>query len=241
MSLLELRGVQKSLMHGGRRIVVLRDACLQIEAGELVAVWGTRGSGRTTLLRLAAGIDRPDAGSVSFEGRELSERHEGVLGARIGYCRQSSHSARGQTAMAELLVGLLAGGVALPAARMRAREALERIGAERLSTRRVHELDGAERLRLALACALAREPRMLVLDEPLAGVELHQRDEAATLLRSLADEGVAILMTVGEPSGLAGSDQALTIGEGELRGSHRRELAPVLELRPQETRLRASG
>ena len=74
------------------------------------------------------------------------------------------------------------------------------------------------------------EPRLLVLDEPVAGVELQQRDEILSLVRSLADEGLAILMTVGELTGLRGADQALTIGEGKLSGSPKRKLEPVADL-----------
>jgi ABC-type sugar transport system ATPase subunit len=79
-----------------------------------------------------------------------------------------------------------------------------------------------------------------VIDEPVAGVDLHQRDEILLLLRSLADAGVAVLMTVGELTGLSGADRSLTIGDGELCASAKAELAPVLPLRPA-ARLRASG
>ncbi len=102
------------------------------------------------------------------------------------------------------------------------------------------ELDSAERIRIAIAHALALEPRLLVIDEPVAGVELHERDGILLLLRSLADEGISVLMTVGDLTGLSGADQSLTIGDGELRGSSKPELAPVVRLRPAAG-LRASG
>ncbi|MGH2903686.1 MAG: hypothetical protein ACRDK7_08905 [Solirubrobacteraceae bacterium] len=79
-----------------------------------------------------------------------------------------------------------------------------------------------------------------MIDEPVAGVELHERDGILLLLRSLADEGISVLMTVGDLTGLSGADQSLTIGDGELRGSSKPELAPVVRLRPAAG-LRASG
>jgi iron complex transport system ATP-binding protein len=115
---------------------------------------------------------------------------------------------------------------------------LRRVSGESIGARRVSDLDSAERSRLAIAQALALQPRLLVVDEPVAGVELHQRDGILLLLRSLADEGIAVLMTVGDPTGLTGADQALTIGEGELCGSGKRELEPVVDL---SLRRRANG
>jgi putative ABC transport system ATP-binding protein len=228
MSLLELSNVCKRSVHGGR--VVLQDASLSIDAGELVAVWGLRGSGRTTLLRLAAGIDAPDSGTVRFDGRDLAEHGEKILGRELGYCQKSFRTAGGRWAIEEVVLGLLVNGTAPAQARARAREALERAGGESLATRRLSELDSAERTRLAVAHALALEPRLLIIDEPVAGVDLHERDGVLLLLRSLADEGIAVLMTVGDLTGLAGADQSLTIGDGELCGSRKRELAQVADL-----------
>jgi ABC-type lipoprotein export system ATPase subunit len=238
MSLLELRHVSKRHASGGRRVVVLDDASLSIDAGELVAVWGLRGSGRTTLLRLATGIDAPDAGTVCFAGRDLAERGDELLGREIGFCRQSFRTARGQTATEELIVGLLVKGAAPAEARARAGWALERAGGGSLGARRISELDSGERTRLAVADALSLRPRLLVVDEPVAGVDLHDRDALLLLLRSLADEGIAVLMTVGDLTGLAGADQSLTIGDGELCGSVKRELEPVADL---SLRRQASG
>jgi ABC-type lipoprotein export system ATPase subunit len=236
--LLELRAVTRRRATDARNVLVLEDASLTLDAGELAAVWGLRGSGRTSLLRVAAGIDAPDAGAVYFEGRDLAEHGEDLLGGEIGYCQKSFRTAQAQTAIDEVIVGLLVKGTSPAAARVRAREALERVAGTRFAARRISELDSAERTRLAIAHALALGPRLLVIDEPVAGVELHERDAVLLLLRSLADEGVAVLMTVGDMTGLTGADQALTIGDGELNGSGKRRLAPVAEL---SERRRATG
>jgi ABC-type lipoprotein export system ATPase subunit len=238
MSLLELRNVSKRRASGGRKVLLLQGASLDIDPGELVGVWGLRGSGRTTLLRLVAGIDAPNAGAVRFDGRDLAEHGEQILGREIGYCHKSFPSGQGQLAIDEVLLALLVNGVRGKEAHTRAHEALERVGAEHLSARRVSELDSDERVRLAIAHALALRPRLLLLDEPLAGVELDQRDAILLLLRSLADEGIAVLMTVGDFSGLRGADQSLTIGDGHLSGSPKRALQPVADL---TLRRQASG
>jgi len=238
MSLLELRNVCKRRASGGRNLVVLEDASLDIDPGELAGVWGLRGSGRTTLLRLVAGIDAPDAGAVRFDGRDLAGHAEPILAREIGYCHKSFPGARGQLAIDEVLLALLVNGVRGREAHTRAREALERSGAGQLAVRRVSELDSGERVRLAIAHALALRPRLLLIDEPVAGVELDQRDAILLLLRSLADEGIAILMSTGDFSGLRGADQSLTIGDGHLSGSPKRGLEPVADL---TLRRQASG
>jgi ABC-type cobalamin/Fe3+-siderophores transport system ATPase subunit len=238
VSLLELRNVTKRRSWGGRELLVLENVSLSIDAGELVGVWGPRDSGRTTLLRLVAGIDAPDSGTVHFDGRDLAQHGEQILAREIGYCHKPLPSARGELVLDEVLLGLLVNGIRGKEAHTRAREALERVDAQCLAARRVSELDANERVRLALAHALALRPRLLLLDEPVAGVELDQRDAILLLTRSLADKGTAVLMTVGEHSGLVGADQSLTIGDGYLSGSPKRALQPVADL---NLRRQASG
>ena len=213
-------------------------ADLSVDPGEQVALWGLRGSGRTTLLRLAAGIDAPDTGAVRFDGRDLAEHGEEILGREIAFCEKSFRTAVGPGAIDELIVGMLLNGVRRAHAPTRAHEVLHRVSGESLATRRLSELDSADRIRLALAQALTMQPRLLIVDEPVAGVELHQRDAILSLLRSLADEGLAVLMTIGDTTGWTGADQKLTIGEGELCGSGQRELEPVADL---TVRRRATG
>ena len=236
MSLLELEGVHK----GYKEQVVLRDVSLEIEAGELVVVWGMRRSGRSTLLRVAAGIEPPDGGSVRFEGRDLAAHGERLLGGCIGYCRKTLRFTDGQTALDHAMVGLLSRWVSPAAARGRARDALERVGAGRCAGMTQRELSSAEAIRVALARTLVLKPRLVVIDEPVKGVELIDRDGILSLLRSLADEGIAVLASIGESTGLSGADRALVLGGGELRGAPALELAPVVPLRRGGER-RASG
>ncbi len=208
---------------------MLRDVSLTLDAGELVAIWGMRRSGRSTLLRVATGIEAPDAGVVRFDGRDLTDRSGGALGDGIGYCRHAAAS-EGRGVLDELLVAALARGVAPAKARARASAALERVGAEQCGSRALRELDTAERVRVMLARTLVLQPSLLVLDEPTTGVDLLERDGILSLLRSLADEGIAVLMSAGEATALSGADRALSLAEGELRGSIAPELAPVLTL-----------
>ena len=230
MTLLALERVSKRYTDGRAEHVVLDEVSLSLAAGELVAVWGMRRSGRSTLLRVAAGIEPPDTGVVRFAGHDLSARAGQALGHGIGYCRAAPREREGLVVLEELMLGPLARGAGSSTARARARAALARTGAGDCAARRRAELDGAEAVRVNLARALVLEPALLVIDEPVAGVDLLARDAVLALLLSLADEGIAVLMTVGEATGLSGADRALRIGEGSLGGSIEPELAQVLPL-----------
>jgi ABC-type multidrug transport system ATPase subunit len=231
MSLLLLEGVSKSYPGPAGEQAVLRDVTFELSRGELAVVWGLKGSGRSTLLRIAAGIEHPDAGTVRFEGKDLAQAGEDLLGGGIGYPERTLRSAEGQGVLEQVMVGLLARGISPRAARTQARHALQRVEADLAASRRLSTLDGGESVRVAIARTLALSPSLLVIDEPTRGVDLLERDEILTLLRSLADEGIAILASTGESTGLAGADRALSLNEGALHATPPAELATVLPLR----------
>jgi putative ABC transport system ATP-binding protein len=223
MSLLSVEHVTKRFRRGRLERIAVRDVSLDVESGELVAVWGARRSGRSTLLRIAAGIERPEDGRVVFEGRDLARSRNGVLGRRLGYCQTCFSTAGRRLVVEHVAAGLLAQRTSPKDARRRGQEMLLRVGAEHCSGLECHELDGAELARVAIATALVTSPTLLVIDEPSSGVELLERDPLLALLRSIANEGTAVLMSTGDAQGLSGVDRALSIDNGELRG----ELAPL--------------
>jgi len=230
MSLLALEHVAKRHHSGTEGRVAIRDVSFEIEPSELVAVWGRRRSGRSTLLRVAAGIERPDSGSVRLEGRDIYRRGAAGLES-IAYCRTSFAPAEGELIVDQLMLGQLSRGVSAPAAREHAREALRRVDAEHLLVLRPADLDPAERVRVALARAILRRPRLLVIDEPTIGVDLLARDGILSLLRSLADNRVAVLTSTADAAGLENADRALTLNDGELTGSAAHDRATVIPLR----------
>jgi ABC-type multidrug transport system ATPase subunit len=220
--LLALEGVHKRYEQGRE---VLRGVAMELQAGELAVVWGLRRSGRSTLLRIAAGIEPPDAGSVRFEGADMASRGERLLGSEIGYCQKMLPLGDAQTALDHAMVGMLSRWVSPTRARGRALAALERVGAGHCARMRQRELSAGESVRVALARTLTLAPRLLVVDEPVRGVELTERDGILSLLRALADEGVTVLASTGESTGLSQADRAFVLGHGELRSAPARPAA----------------
>jgi ABC-type multidrug transport system ATPase subunit len=235
MSLLSIEHVTKRYRRGRLERVAVRDISLEIEPGELVAVWGARFSGRSTLLRIAAGIEPPEEGTVRFEGQDLASARNKLLGRRIGYCQSGFSAGSGGLVVEHVASGLLAQRESPKQAWRRGQEMLIQVGAESCARLECHELDGAELVRVAIASALVTKPALIVIDEPTSGVDLLQRDPLLKLLRTIADAGTAVLMSTGDAQGLSGVDRALTIDNGELQREPEPVQAHVVPLRRAES------
>jgi len=220
MTLLSLAGVTKRFARGYREVEALAGVDLDVEPGDFVAIWGGSRSGKTTLLRVAAGIEAPDAGSVTFDGRDMAtgsrRRRARLLLTDIGCVWQTGRITRGLSVLDH---------VALPRfkershaqARREAHEMLERVGTPQAATARWHELTDGERTRVALAHALIRRPRLLLADEPTASLNMIEREQVLGVLRSVADEaGVAIVMTAPDAPNLLQSHRLMSLDGGRL-------------------------
>jgi len=229
MTLLALEHVTKTYVRGRREHVALRDVSLDVHAGEIVGVWGPRFSGRTTLLRIAAGLERPDDGRVLFDRAAIATHPEGALRRRIAYCHTSFAPAHAELVVEHVAVPLLATGTRIDRACTRAQSILDRLGAGACAELRPHELAQGELVRVVLARALLQQPQLLLIDEPSSGVDLLERDDLLTTLRVMAkDEGIAVLLTASEASGLAGADRSLSLDAGKLCGDAVPNVAEVV-------------
>jgi ABC-type lipoprotein export system ATPase subunit len=221
--LLSFLNVSKRYPDGGREILVLDDVSLEIDAGVSVGVYGARRSGKSTLLRLAAGIALPDSGTIRFEGRDIaqmtgSERGR-LLRGEIAFMSTADWRANpGESVVDHVATSLGSEGLTLRDARRRAMHVLDQVevgaaGAQELTT----SLALIERARVMLARALAREPQLLVLDEPALFPNLGDRDKFYALLRAAAhDRKMALLVASEEMLALQGSAVLMSIAGGEL-------------------------
>jgi ABC-type lipoprotein export system ATPase subunit len=220
MTLLSLAAVTKRYARGYREVEALAGIDLEVEPGDFVAIWGGSRSGKTTLLRVAAGIEAPDAGSVTFDGRDLATRprrtRARLLLTDIGCVWQTGRITRGLSVLDH---------VALPRfkahshaqARREAHDVLERVGVAQCANARWHELSDGERTRVALAHALIRRPRLLLADEPTANLNMIEREQVLGVLRSVAEEaGVAIVMTAPDAPNLLQSHRLMSLDGGRL-------------------------
>jgi lipoprotein-releasing system ATP-binding protein len=208
-SLLDIQGLGKTYLTGGRRLEVLRDVTLSIEAGEMVALTGPSGAGKSTFLHLVGALDAPTAGRVLFEGRDLASLDEGErAGFRnesVGFVFQSHHLLPEFTALENAMMPGLVRRLPRAEARRRAEESLERVGLSGRIGHRPGELSGGEQQRVALARALVLQPRLLLADEPTGNLDPQTAEGIHDLLQQLnRDLGITgVVVTHNEK--LAGS------------------------------------
>jgi len=207
--MLELKDI-----HFGYSMPVLKGLSVKAGSGELLAVLGPNGSGKSTLLKIIVGIISPDRGSVRIDGRELSSISRRETACMIGYVAQESAIRFPLTAMEFVLQARFARGrlIGFESGRdiEEATRAMELTGTSQFASRRVIELSGGERQRVMLARALASRPRLLVLDEPVANLDVSHQVKMLDLVRRLTDEGEMSAIVVTHELNLA-SDFATSI------------------------------
>lgn len=227
MALLSFENVTRAAPDlGGRSIALLDGVSFDVEAGESVGVWGLRRSGKSTLLRMAAGVELPDSGTVRFEGRDFarlsrSERAR-LLRRKIGFAPVEWHATRNELVVDHVALPALSLGASLREAAVKARTVLERVGAANRADARLVELSPGEHTRVSIARALVRDPVLLVVDEPGATPSPSDRDAIYALLRSLARDPALTLIVASEDVGaIRMARRAMTISDGSVRSSDR--------------------
>ena len=185
---LSLRGLSKSYGDSRKR-VVLRDIDFDLAAGEYVAVMGESGVGKSTLLNLIAGLDRPDSGSVAIDGVELSGLHDDartqLRAQRMGFVFQAFHILPYLSVLQNVELPLRLQRPAPDGSRERALQMLTAVGLAQRADSRPRELSGGESQRVAIARALVHRPQLLLADEPTGNLD---PDTAAQVLELLRDQ-----------------------------------------------------
>ena len=194
---------------------------LSLASSTFTAVMGPSGSGKTTLLLCAAGLDRPDSGSVRVGDvvlDRLSERRRAKLRRqRIGFVFQSFNLLDALTAEQNVTLPSRLAGSRIP--RKRAREALARVGLADKARRRPAQLSGGEQQRVAIARALICEPEVVFADEPTGALDLRSGHAVLDALRAAVDElGQTVLMVTHDPRAAARADRVVFLADGRLAG-----------------------
>jgi lipoprotein-releasing system ATP-binding protein len=221
-AVLSARGVRRSFREGSTTLEVLAGVELEVKRGERLAIIGASGSGKTTLLQILGGLDRPDAGVVEIDGRNLhalSERERGQLRNRnIGFVYQFHHLLPEFSALENVAMPLLVRREPTVSAMTQARALLARVGlADRLN-HRPHQLSGGERQRTAVARALVTAPQLVLADEPTGNLDGRNAEQVFALMLELNRElGTSLVVVTHDPRLAARMDRILELDSGALR------------------------
>jgi ABC-type lipoprotein export system ATPase subunit len=219
---LSLDSVGVCYWRGQRPLQVLRDASMDVRAGELAGVWAKAGGGKTTLLEVAAGVLAPDEGRVLIDGRDLGgltpRETSGLLHSHIALATRRGPAVPDLSMTAWVALGLMR-HVDRRMAEQRARQVRERVGVGAVADEPWRNLSDSERILVAIARAAVCEPKLLLVDDPTAGLDMVERFDLLELLRSIAaTTGAAILMSASDMADLQGVETIWSLVDGHLLG-----------------------
>jgi putative ABC transport system ATP-binding protein len=203
---------------GQENMAALRGTSLEVEAGEVVVLYGRSGSGKTTLLNLLAGIDHPTRGQVEVDGQDLKalgeEGRTQLRRRRIGFIFQFFNLLPTLTVFENVFLSLELMGGKNPEA---AHKALQAVGLEGKERRFPHELSGGEQQRVAIARALVKEPAIVLADEPTGNLDTQTGDEILALLSRRSREfGSSLIMATHSPMTCRFSDRVFRMVDGRV-------------------------
>lgn len=223
-SALEVTGLGRAFLQGGRRLEVLRGLDLRIAAGEAVALMGPSGSGKSTLLHAAGLLEQPDAGTIVIAGQNCSTMNDRQRTAMrrdyLGFVYQFHHLLPEFTALENVLMPMRLAKVSEPEATQRARRLLTELGLEDRLEHAPAELSGGEQQRVAIARALANQPVLLLADEPTGNLDQATADVVlAELLSIVRQRGLGILIATHDPLVADRLDRVVRLQDGRLQAT----------------------
>ncbi len=217
----DIRQLRKSFEHGGQLIEVLRGIDLTIAAGEMVAVVGSSGVGKSTFLHVLGTLDQPSSGSILYDGVDVTRMPPAAMAdfrnRTIGFVFQFHHLLPEFTAVENCAMPAFIAGLGRDEAMARARALLDRVGLAHRLTHRPGELSGGEQQRVALARALIMQPRVLLADEPTGNLDTHTGEEIHQLVVELNRErGMTLVVVTHNPEFAARMPRRVRMVDGVI-------------------------
>ena len=222
MSLLHVEGLKKvyTTRFGGQQVEALRDVNFEVEEGEYVAIMGESDSGKTTLLNILAALDRPTAGSVLLDGKDLAGVRESDMAAfrrdHLGFVFQEFNLLDTFSLKDNICLPLVLAGKSWREMEQRLLPLTQRLGIDQLLAKYPYEVSGGQKQRAAVARALITEPRILLADEPTGALDSRATDELLDLFGQINAAGQTILMVTHSVRAASRAGRVLFIKDGRV-------------------------
>ena len=222
MSLLHVEGLKKvyTTRFGGQQVEALRDVNFEAEEGEYVAIMGESGSGKTTLLNILAALDRPTAGSVLLDGKDLAGVRESDMAAfrrdHLGFVFQEFKLLDTFSLKDNICLPLVLAGKSWREMEQRLLPLTQRLEIDQLLAKYPYEVSGGQKQRAAVARALITEPRILLADEPTGALDSRATDELLDLFGQINTAGQTILMVTHSVRAASRAGRVLFIKDGRV-------------------------
>jgi len=219
--IIEAKGINRAFHTGGEDFYALRDVDIGIPRKQLSILRGRSGSGKTTLINVLGALDRPTAGSVFFDGEDLTGMSDGnrdeFRRLRVGFVFQSIALISTMTAYENVEFSLRVAGVPHAERSLRVEECLALVGLERRMKHRTHELSGGEQQRVAIARAIAHRPTVVFADEPTAELDTNTGLKVVRLFKKVIEEqGITIVMSSHDPNMMEVGDTVIMLEDGKI-------------------------
>ena len=226
-AVIHTEGLTKDYELGAETVHALRDVDLEIQRNEYVAIMGPSGSGKSTLMNLIGCLDTPTRGEYWLNNTAVANLEDDELAAirnrEIGFVFQTFNLLPRATALHNVELPLIYGGVSAKARRERAEHVLERVGLADRMDHRPSELSGGQRQRVAVARALVNEPAILLADEPTGNLDTKTGHEIMALFEELYGAGQTILLVTHEHDIAEHARRTITLRDGFIESDTRRE------------------
>jgi putative ABC transport system ATP-binding protein len=218
--MIEIRDLAKIYRMGEETVAALAGVSLTIERGEHTAIIGPSGSGKSSLMNILGGLDRPTRGTYRFEGEDVGEMDDDSLAdfrsRRIGFVFQSFQLLPRLSALQNVELPMVYAGLLPAERRERAAAMLERVGLGSRMGHRPTQLSGGQQQRVAIARALVNNPKILLADEPTGNLDTHTGELILALFRRLAGEGRTVILVTHNPEIAAVTPRRIEIRNGRI-------------------------
>ncbi len=205
---------------GDLRVAALGEVDLEIRSGELVAITGASGSGKSTALNILGTLDRPTSGRYFLDGEPVEGLDDTELARirnrKIGFVFQGFHLLERSSALENVELPMIYAGVAPRERRRRAEAALERVGLTARMHHRPGQLSGGQQQRVAIARAVVNEPLLLLADEPTGALDSTTTGEVLALFSELNSQGTTVVIVTHDPSVAAHTQRVITFRDGHI-------------------------